>query len=344
MNATRKNLAPALIVLALGAWPTRAQGQAVLVEAYLVGAEGALDRGDVAGAARLYAQALADVRAEVEPALAARALLGAAQVHIQSSQFAEAKANVRAALTLGAREPTGAEHLGRLGLNTRAIIHYFEGEFVEAEALYARLIAALEAMEGRGGIDLGIAWNDMARVQIALGHLERAEALARAAMGVMEEHSGPDSANVAHCLDTLAQVWHANGRHEAAERLAAQAVEIARAELGEAHAQVGSHLGTLGAIQAARGDHHAGLLSLERSLAIQRQQRGEDHPLVANIRTSSARLREAIARPGEISRTADAGSPGGPTDAAPPPRPAPGPGAEPAPASTTPTAPPGDRP
>jgi tetratricopeptide (TPR) repeat protein len=285
-----------LLLITACALPTAARGQAILVEAYLESAEAALDESDVKKAARLYAAALTEAHSQSNPALTGRALLGAANVHIQLGQFSEAQANVRSALALY-EQMTDADPSAFLsGLQSLAAIDYFQKKYEDAETLYAKLIKELSAAPNHDEVLLGIALNDMARVQIALKQPKKAERLAVAAAGIMERRFGPGCANVALCLDTVAQGWHAAGKHEAAEKLALKALEICQAELGAEHAQVGSHLHTLGKIQQSRGNHQESLKSLERSLTIQQRTRGDDHPLVADVRESSARLRAQLAQ------------------------------------------------
>jgi len=286
-----------LVVAALAQTPAR--GQAILSEAYLDAAEAAAAEQDVPKAARLFALALGEARDGSNPTLTARALLGAANVHVQMSQFAKARANVKAALAIYERQKEVDRMAVLAGVSTMAAVQYFQKQYEEAEALYAKLILGLKEEDEEDGVLVGFALNDMARVQIALKQPEKAEALATAAADIMKDKFGPDCANVALCVDTLAQALHAEGKHEDAEKVATKAMDICKAELGPEHAQVGSHLHTLGRIQQSRGNHQEGLKSLERSLAIQQRERGKNHPLVAEVREASSRLRAHLTQRGQ---------------------------------------------
>jgi tetratricopeptide (TPR) repeat protein len=301
-----------LVLLFVCASPTIARGQAILVEAYRESAEAAIGESDIKKAARLYALALAEARGQRNQELTAHVLLGAADVHIRMGQFSEAKANVKAALAIYEQLPDADPKAALAGLNAMAMIHYYQKRYEDAEAMYAKLIAAYQAEEANdNGALLGVALNDVARVQIALNHPEKAEKLAVAAADIMEARFGPGCASVALCLDTIAEAWRASGKHESAEKMATKALEISQAELGPEHAQIGSHLQTLGKIQQSRGNHQESLKSLERSLAIQQRGLGDNHPLVTEARETWARLRAQLSQsePAEKQAKADA-SPG----------------------------------
>jgi len=188
MICTAKTFARLTLVFAC-AFPTAARGQAILVEAYLESAEAAVGESDIKKAARLYALALTEARGQTNPKLTAQVLLGAAKVHIQMSQFSEARANVKAALAIYEQLPDADPMAILSGLNSMAVIHFYQKQYEEAEALYVKLIPALEAAGGDNGELLGIALNDMARVQIALNHPEKAEKLAIEAADIMEASS-----------------------------------------------------------------------------------------------------------------------------------------------------------
>lgn len=288
MICVPRTFLPLILTAACGV-PASAQGQAILVEAYHAGAEAALADFDTKKAARLYALALTEARNQANAGLTARVLLGAANLHIQMSQFAEAEANVKAGLAICEHLPEAEPGVMLVGLNLLAMNHFFQRHFEDAEALYAQLIADLTVVEGKDGVRLGIALNDMARVQVALHQPAKAEKLAIAATMIMEAKFGPGCANVAQCLDTRAQALDAAGQHEAAAELTKQALEICRLELGPGHAQFGAHLQTLGMIQRSLGKHEESSKSLEQSLTIQRRQRGDDHPLVTEVRAAWSR-------------------------------------------------------
>jgi tetratricopeptide (TPR) repeat protein len=299
-----------LVLLFVCTSPTITRGQAILVEAYRESAEAAIGESDIKKAARLYALALAEARGQRNHELTAHVLLGAADVHIRMGQFSEAKANVKAALMIYDQLPDADPKAVLSGLNTMAMVHYYQKRYEEAEAMYAKLIAAYQADEGdENDALLGVALNDMARVQIALNHPEKAEKLAVAAADIMEARFGPGCASVALCLDTIAEAWRVTGKHESAEKLATKAIEMSEAELGPEHVQVGSHLQTLGKIQQSRGNHQESLKSLERSLVIQQRGLGNDHPLVTEARETWARLRDQLSQrePGE--KQAKSGTP-----------------------------------
>jgi tetratricopeptide (TPR) repeat protein len=151
MICSAKRLAWLLLGIAW-ALPTAAKGQAILVEAYLEGAEAAIGESDVKKAARLCAVALTEARSQSNPELTARSLLVTANVHIHLGQFSEAQANVRAALEIY-EQMTEADPSAILsGLQSLAAIHYFQKQYEDSEVLYAKVIKELRATPNHDGV------------------------------------------------------------------------------------------------------------------------------------------------------------------------------------------------
>ncbi len=218
------------------------------------------------------------------------------------SQFPEATANIKAALSIYEQLPEAKPMALIAGLNAMAMIHYYQKQHEEAEALYTKMLPMVKAEVGEDEVLYGIVLNDLALVEIALNQPAKAEELASEAADIMEARFGPQSAHVAQCLDTIAQALHAGGQHEPSEKLAMKALELCEAELGPEHPQFGSHLKTLGEIQKSQGKSHDSLKSFERSLAIQQRKRGDAHPLVADVREAAAGVRAQLAPRGDAKR------------------------------------------
>jgi tetratricopeptide (TPR) repeat protein len=298
-----------LVLFLVCAFPAATRGQAILVEAYLDSALAAAHESDTTKAARLYTLALTEARDQKNSELTARALLGAATVHIQMSQFQEATDNVRAALGIYEQLPDAEPMAFIAGLNSMAMIHFYQKQFEEAESLYVKLIPMLKAERGEDGVLLGVVLNDLALVQIALNHPDKAEQLASKAADIMEARFGSQSAHVAQCLDTIARALHAGGQHETSEKVAIKALDLCQAELGSEHAQFGTHLRTIGEIQKSQGKSQDSLKSFERSLVIQQRQRGDVHPLVVDVREATARLRAQLSPHEDAKGSASADKP-----------------------------------
>ncbi len=199
-----QKLIVALLLLCVFTIPSIARGQSIIVEAYLDSAQSALDASDTKKAARLFALALTDAQEQNKPALVARALIGAASVHIRMSQFAEATANARAALGIYEQLPDSEPMAVIAGLNSLALVHYHQNHYELAEALYEKVIPMLQAQDGDHELALAAVLNDLAVVEIALKNPEAAERLATEAAEVMKERFGSRSAKFAVCLDTVA--------------------------------------------------------------------------------------------------------------------------------------------
>jgi tetratricopeptide (TPR) repeat protein len=266
-------------------------GQAVLAEAYLDGAASARDAGNTAKAARLYALALNEAHGQQHPYLTAKALLGAASIHIETSELDQAEENVRAALALcdSLSEPPAKELA--TALNCMAMISYHRQQYEQAEACYGELLAMLKSDENT--LARGVVMNDLALVKIALDEPEAAAELAGTAADIMEESFGADSAHYAQCLDTLAQTLVAAGRPDEAENAVQQALEICAADPGENSPQYAATLLTLSKIQRTRGEHAAAIHTAERSIGAQENTRGSLHPLTDRAKAELAAMREA---------------------------------------------------
>jgi tetratricopeptide (TPR) repeat protein len=264
--------------------------QAVLADAYLDSAAAARDAGNTAKAARLYALALSEAHGQQHAYLTAKALLGAATIHIETAEFDQAEENVRAALALcdGLDTPP-AEELAT-GLNSMAIISFHRHEYEQAEACYAELLGALTADESE--VPRGIVMNDLALVKVALKEPQEAIRLAQGAAEIMETSFGDGSAHYAQCLDTLAQALVADGRPDEAETVVEQALAICAADIGDDSAQYGTTLLTVAKIQHLRGAHAAAIHTAERSVGLQEDTRGADHPLTNLAESELAAMRE----------------------------------------------------
>jgi tetratricopeptide (TPR) repeat protein len=211
--------------------------------------------------------------------LTPRALLGAATIHIDRSEFDQADDNVRAARALCESLP-GAPPAGELAtaLNCMAVVSFHRGQFEQAEACYAKLLGDLTSGE-ENAVLRGIVANDLAAVKIALQEPGQAIEPAQAAAKIMEQQFGPASAHYARCLDTLAQALLAGGQPLEAEKMARQSLEICAADAGADSAQYGATLLTLSKIQHVAGDHAAAVHTAERSIGLQHATRGALHPL-----------------------------------------------------------------
>jgi tetratricopeptide (TPR) repeat protein len=247
-----------------------------LAQAYLDGAAAARDAGNTAKAARLYALALTEAHGQQHPYLTAKALLGAATIHIDTSEFDQAEENVRAALAMcdALSEPPTKELA--TGLQCMAIVFFHRHEYEQAEACYAELLSGLTS--GENPVRRAIVMNDLALVKTALDEPDAAVELALATAEIMEVSFGSDSAHYAQSLDTLAQALIADGRLDEAESVLQQALEVCAGDIGDDSAQYGTTLLTLSKLQHRRGDHATAIHNAERSVGLQEGTRGGVHP------------------------------------------------------------------
>jgi tetratricopeptide (TPR) repeat protein len=289
MSRQRLSIVAVLLFGTVGPQSGVSFGQATLAQAYLDSAEAARRDGKTAKAARLYALALTEAHGRQHELLTAKALLGAATIHIELSEFDQAEENVRAALALCESLPTPPAQELATALNCMAIVSFHRRKFEQAEACYAKLLSDLKSDENLAL--RGIVTNDLALVKIALDEPGEGTELAHDAADIMEDQFGPASAQYAQCLDTLAQALLANGQPDEAETVANQSLEICAADIGKDSAQYGATLLTLSKIQHASGDHAAAVHAGERSIALQEETRGAAHPLTNRAEQELATMR-----------------------------------------------------
>ncbi|HET6880779.1 MAG TPA: tetratricopeptide repeat protein [Pirellulales bacterium] len=291
MLTTRFTVVGVAALALAGSLPQVSFAQAVLAQAYLDSAAAARDAGNTAKAARLYALALTEAHGQQHAYLTAKALLGAATIHLETSDFDQAEENVRAALALcdGLQTPPAAELA--TALNCMAIVSYHRQEYEQAESCYAELLGGLTSDED--AVLRGIVMNDLALVKIALDEPQEAIELAQSAAEIMSASFGNASAHYAQCLDTLAQALVADGRPDEAETIVAQALEICAADIGDDSPQYGTTLLTLAKAQHLRGEHALAVNTAERSVGLQENTRGADHPLTNLAESELAAMREA---------------------------------------------------
>ncbi len=176
----------AAVLFGLAGLPSRAAlGQSTLARAYLQSADAARADGKAAKAARLYALALTEARAGQDDSVTAKALLGAATIHIDRSEFDQAEKNVRAALALCEKLPKPPAHELATGLNCMAKISVHRQQFEQAEACYVKLLDDLKPDE-ETEVLRGLVTNDLAIVKIALAQPQEGIELARSAAGIIE--------------------------------------------------------------------------------------------------------------------------------------------------------------
>src|SRR5215469_764541 len=192
MFTTRFTIVAVLALGGAGPFTAVSFGQAVLAQAYLDGAAAARDAGKTAKAARLYALALTEAHGQQHPHLTAKALLGAATIHIDTSEFDQAEENVRAALALceTLAEPPARELA--TALQCLATIFFHRKEYEQAEACYAELLSGLPS-DGNPVVR-AVVMNDLALVKTALEEPDAAVEMAEAAAEIMEVSFGSGSA------------------------------------------------------------------------------------------------------------------------------------------------------
>ena len=157
-----------------------------------------------------------------EPNLRADALLRRADV-----------ANSRGDLTAGMRYIEEALHLfqlagnahGRaLSLSTLADLHYWAGDYHDAERAYLRSVKLFSSLDHP--LDLARAEQALGTLYTVLDDTDRARELLEDARRVFEEHG--DFRDVAQCLNNLGETYRKDGRLEEAEQAYNESDELRR--------------------------------------------------------------------------------------------------------------------
>jgi len=241
--------------------------------------------------------------------------------------YPQAAALLRRAVALERRGGGGRELAERLNHLGRVLA--MQGDYAEAEPLFAEALERFEALTGADGADAARVVNNLALVRHDLGDyagaaegyrralaIERrraggphpftvsnyalllsdlgdyaaAEALLRPQVEA-ERRAGGDEEALASGLEYLGVVDLAQGELDAAEAELREAVAVRRRLFGDDHPETARSVAALGVLQRERGDLEAAEAALGGSLAVRRRSLGDDHPEVADgLREEAALL------------------------------------------------------
>jgi tetratricopeptide (TPR) repeat protein len=122
-----------------------------------------------------------------------------------------------------------------------------QARFAEAEALFTRAIAMLDAMPGLPASILVRPLNSLALVYRAQGLYAQAEPLCRRALALAESSYGPEHAATASVVSNLLTIYLAQGRYGDAAPLFERSVTLKERLLGPQHPDLASSLNTYAA-------------------------------------------------------------------------------------------------
>lgn len=123
-----------------------------------------------------------------------------------------------------------------------AELYRAQARFAEAESLFRRAVAVIEAVPGAPARALVRPLNSLALVYRAQGQYGDAEPLCRRALALAETHIGADHAATASVVANLLTVYLAQGRYGEAAPLFQRSVTLKERLLGPQHPDLASSL------------------------------------------------------------------------------------------------------
>jgi tetratricopeptide (TPR) repeat protein len=180
--------------------------------------------------------------------------------------------------------------------NQLAVLLQAKARYGEAEPLFRRALAIIEASTGPDHPNVAVCLNNLASLLQATNRLGEAEPLLRRALAIDEAKCGPDHPKVAICLNNLALLLEATNRFGEAEPLLRRALAIDEASYGPDHPDVARDLNNLAYLLQTTNRLGEAEPLYRRALAIDEASYGPDHPRVAIGLNNLARLLQAADR------------------------------------------------
>ncbi|EAU67728.1 CHAT domain-containing tetratricopeptide repeat protein [Stigmatella aurantiaca] len=186
---------------------------------------------------------------------------------------------------LGGAHPDVAKCVALLG-----ILHWTQGDYVQAEPLIQRGLEIREAALGKNHPDVASSLNNLANLYMNQGLFARAESLHERAIAIREEALGKNHPDVASSLNNLANLYRAQGLYGRAEPLFQRSIAIKEAAFGKNHPKVASSLNNLANIYMNLELYARAEPLYARALAIWEEAFGKSHPNVATSLHNLANL------------------------------------------------------
>jgi tetratricopeptide (TPR) repeat protein len=184
-------------------------------------------------------------------------------------------------------------------VNQLALLLIAKARYAEAEPLFRRALAIVEASYGPDHPHMASVLNGLALWLKDMNRLGEAEPLIRRALNIDEARYGPDHPEVATDLNNLAGVVFDANRLDEAEGIYRRALNIYVASYGPNHPNVAIGLNNLAALLRKMTRFGEAKLLLQRALEIDEASFGSNHPKVATRLNNLAELLRATNRLGE---------------------------------------------
>jgi tetratricopeptide (TPR) repeat protein len=112
-----------------------------------------------------------------------------------------------------------------------------KGDYTQAQEWLERLLKIRKA-EGKNGLDLALALNELALLYDNQGRYEEAEPMYKRSLDIWEKALGTDHPDVATSLNNLAGLYKDQGRYEEAESMYQRALAILKAKFPAGHPDI----------------------------------------------------------------------------------------------------------
>ncbi len=220
-----------------------------------------------------------DLAATPEAEIQLRSTIG--DLYRQVADYEAARRMLEPALRQ-ARDLHAGDHLEvASAMGSLALLHYVEGELVEAERLHREVLAMVERCAPADLRRIAGAQGTLAVTLQARGSFEAAERLYRDSLAIRRRLFAGDHDDVAWCVQALATLLTARGENAAAEPLYLEALAMLRRLHPGDSPQVATGLGHLAILLHRRGDLEQAEAYYRESLAMNRRLYPGDHPSVA---------------------------------------------------------------
>jgi serine/threonine-protein kinase len=227
------------------------------------------------GAARIQEELAAQPEAQAD----LMAVIG--DVYLQLGLYAEATAQLEAALLTRGRIGKGEDAKAAEVLEALSVVKKVAGDYEAAETLAGQAVALQRRLRGPPAV-LASSLNTLAEARRVRGDYPAAESASREALALRQRALPAEHRDIADNLNNLALLIHARGDYGAAERMHRDSLAMRRRVLGEDHPEVSNSLNNLAVTLAAEGDYDAAERHFREALALRRRILGEDEPRTLN--------------------------------------------------------------
>jgi tetratricopeptide (TPR) repeat protein len=165
--------------------------------------------------------------------------------------------------------------------NSAGTVHFFAGEYDEAQVDFDRALELRETILGLDHPDVASTLNNLGILSLVRGNYDAALGYHGRALAIREHALGPRHPEVAQSRGNRGNVRYAKGDPEGALADYRVALEVAQVAFGPEHPDVAMNLNNIGNALDNAGDKTAALEHYARALAIREKVLGPEHPMVA---------------------------------------------------------------